>query len=231
LATDSWPFLYLQRPMIPGLNLRGIGIMAAIGIAFLLPFLWSRTDTPSMPTETRASNLGRLGQMFFLGAGFMLIETKAVVHMALLFGGTWIVNSVVFCAVLLMILVANLFVLSVRPRSTLPFYVGLAISLAVSAVVPMDAFLGWTRSLQIAASCALAFIPVFFAGVVFAVSFSESSDADRAFGANIAGALFGGLSEYSSMLLGFQYVVLVALVFYAASWLASRAARPGEVPA
>src|SRR5262249_19427627 len=96
LATDSWPVLYLQPPMIPGLNLRGIGIMAAIGLAFLLPFLWSRTDTPSMPTETRASNLGRLGQMFFLGAGFMLIETKAVVHMALLFGGTWIVNSVVF---------------------------------------------------------------------------------------------------------------------------------------
>ena len=35
------------------------------------------------------------------------------------------------------------------------------------------------------------------------------------FGANIAGAMFGGLSEYSSMLLGFQYVVLVAVVYYA----------------
>ena len=53
--------------------------------------------------------------MFFLGAGFMLIETKAVVQMALLFGSTWIVNSIVFCAVLSMILVANLFVLVVRP--------------------------------------------------------------------------------------------------------------------
>ncbi len=61
--------------------------------------------------------------MFLLGAGFMLVETKAVVHMALLFGGTWIVNSVVFCAVLVMILAANLFVLTgaaalARCRST-----------------------------------------------------------------------------------------------------------------
>ena len=52
--------------------------------------------------------------MFFLGAGFMLVETKAVVHMALLFGGTWIVNSVVIFAVLVMILVANLFVAIVQ---------------------------------------------------------------------------------------------------------------------
>ena len=46
--------------------------------------------------------------MFFLGAGFMLVETKAVVHMALLFGGTWIVNSVVIFAVLVMILAGQL---------------------------------------------------------------------------------------------------------------------------
>ena len=45
--------------------------------------------------------------------------------MALLFGGTWMVNSVVFCAVLVMILSANLFVLAVRPRSLAPFYIGL----------------------------------------------------------------------------------------------------------
>ena len=52
--------------------------------------------------------------MFFLGAGFMLLETKGVVHMALLFGCTWIVNSVVFFAILVMILCANLFVLTLQ---------------------------------------------------------------------------------------------------------------------
>ena len=134
----------------------------------------------------------------------MLIETKAVVQMALLFGSTWLVNAIVLCAVLVMILCANLFVLAVRPRSLTPFYVGLLVSLVANVIVPMDLFLGLPRGQQIAASCLLAFTPILFAGVVFAVSFSQAADPGRAFGMNIAGAMMGGLSEYSSMLLGFQ---------------------------
>ena len=221
LATDAWTFLYLQRPMIPALSLRGIAIMGTIGLLFLLPFL--RRATSIADAGARVSDARFLAQMFFLGAGFMLVETKAVVHMALLFGGTWIVNSIVFCAVLVMILAANLFVLAKRPRSLVPYYVALVVSLLVNAVVPLDAFLGWSRTLQIAGSCLLAFAPIFFAGIVFAVSFSHAADADRALGANIAGAMFGGLAEYSSMLLGFQYVVLLAVAFYACSAAASYA--------
>ena len=222
LPTDSWPFLYLQYPMIPQLNLRGMGIMGVIGLLFIAPFMRARTNAFTV-RESGGSTLGFLGRMFFLGAGFMLIEAKAVVQMALLFGGTWIINSIVFCAVLLMILAANLLVLIFRPKSTLTFYVGLLVSLVAATVVPMDAFLGWTRNLQIAGSCALAFTPVFFAGVVFALSFDRAPDADRAFGANVAGALFGGLCEYSSMFLGFQYVGVVAVAFYVVSWLVIRA--------
>jgi hypothetical protein len=214
LATDAWPFLYLQHPMIPSLSLRGMAIMGTVGVLFLLPFVRRRASDATAGVD-RASSVGFLAQMFFLGAGFMLIETKAVVQMALLFGSTWMVNSIVFCAVLAMILVANLFVLTVRPESVKPFYVGLILSLIVGAIVPMDAFLGLSRSLQITGSCLFAFTPIFFAGIVFAASFSHATDADRAFGANIAGAMFGGLSEYSSMLLGFQYLVLLAVVFYA----------------
>jgi hypothetical protein len=214
LPTDAWPFLYLRSPMIPALSLRGMAVMGTLGALLILPFY-----PRSAPATHERSNQGMpfLVQMFCLGAGFMLLETKAVVQMALLFGSTWMVNSIVFCAVLVMILLANLFVLAVRPRSVAPFYVGLAVSLVASAVIPLDAFLGWSRGLQIVGSCALAFMPVVFAGVVFAISFSRAVDADRAFGANVAGAMAGGLAEYSSMLLGFQYVVLVALGFYVVS--------------
>ena len=215
LPTDAWPFLYLRGPMIPALNLRGMAVMGVLGALFLVPFIRRRSDSPGASGER---GVGFLAQMFFLGAGFMLIETKAVVQMALLFGSTWMVNSIVFCAVLTMILVANLLVILVRPRSLVPYYVGLALSLAASAVVPLDAFLGLSRGLQVAGSCALAFTPILFAGVIFAMSFRHAADADRAFGANVAGAMVGGLSEYTSMLLGFQYVVLVALAFYALSW-------------
>ena len=48
----------------------------------------------------RCGGRGPAARMFFLGAGFMLLETKGVVHMALLFGSTWMVNSIVFFAIL-----------------------------------------------------------------------------------------------------------------------------------
>jgi hypothetical protein len=50
-------------------------------------------------------------------------------------------------------------------------------------------------------------------------------------GANIAGAMFGGLAEASSMLLGFQYLVLVAMAFYVLSaLLAKRSADSLSTP-
>jgi peptidoglycan biosynthesis protein MviN/MurJ (putative lipid II flippase) len=73
------------------------------------------------------------------------------------------------------------------------------------------------RSIQILGSCLLVFAPILFAGIIFADSFKRTANPDRAFGINIAGAMVGGLAEYSSMLLGFQYVALVALMFYAMS--------------
>lgn len=214
LATDDWPMLYLREPIIPGLSQRGAAIMGTIALLLLAPFL-----RRSAAAAGASDSTGALVQMFFLGAGFMLVETKAVVHMALLFGGTWIVNSVVFFAVLVMILLANLFVFAVKPQRLGPYYAGLFLSLTVSALVPMEYFLGMDRSVQIAGASALAFVPILFAGVIFAVSFSGVAEADRAFGANIAGAMFGGLAEYSSMVLGFRYLLFVALGLYALSLL------------
>src|SRR5436189_1901736 len=104
--------------------------------------------------------------MFFLGAGFMLLETKGVVHMALLFGSTWIVNSIVFFAILVMILMANLFVLAVKPKNLWPYYGLLGAALLVNALVPMAWFLKWDVTVRTILSCAVVFIPVFFAGVI-----------------------------------------------------------------
>ncbi|MGH6628322.1 MAG: spermidine synthase, partial [Burkholderiales bacterium] len=207
--SDDWPFLYLRQSMIPNLSWRGMGIMGALGVLLLFIFL-----------PKRAGRLGRFSfnpRMFFLGAGFMLVETKAVVHMALLFGSTWMVNSVVFFAILVMILLANFFALKFRPEGLRSYYAALFVALALNVVIPLDFFLGMNRSVQVIASCLLVFIPILFAGVIFVVSFSHSIEPDRDFGANTAGAMLGGLAENSSMLLGFQHLVLVAVAFYVLS--------------
>src|ERR1041384_8031262 len=134
-ATDDWPFLYLRRPMIPALTLRGMAIMA--GLALLLLFLFRPRHR-----EARGQGLAFNAQMFLLGAGFMLIETKAVVLMALLFGSTWLVNSVVFFAVLVMILLANLWTLKRPPARLWPYFIGLLLTLLLNCVVPLVYFMG-----------------------------------------------------------------------------------------
>lgn len=233
VATDDWPFLYLRRPMVPDLSLRGAAIMGAIALLMLGWFVpprprdiapkWWREMALVWNYWTIWGKDARPwtfdGRMFYLGAGFMLVETKAVVHMALVFGSTWMVNSVVFLAVLVMILLANLFVLKFRPTRLGFYYAGLAAALLLNVAVPLNFFLGWPAALQMLASCLLVFAPVLFSGVIFAVSFSRTAEADRAFGFNIAGAMLGGLVEYTSMLLGFRYLLLVALAFYVLSAL------------
>jgi Spermine/spermidine synthase domain len=206
---DDWPFLYLREAVIPTFNVRGIVMIALISLAILFAFA---------PRRRVRLNW----QMFFLGAGFMLLETKSVVHMALLFGATWMVNSIVFFAILIMILGSNLFVLAARPRTPWPYYALLVASLVVNVLVPMSAFLALPGSQKVVASCAVVFVPIFFAGIIFGMTFRDSRHPDVDFGSNIAGAVLGGLSEHFSLMVGFNHLLVIAIVFYLLSAVLSR---------
>jgi spermidine synthase len=218
LPTDDWPFLYLREATIPGLNWRSMALVAALSLVVLFAFAPVRTARPN-------------ARMFFLGAGFMLLETKGVVHMALLFGSTWVVNSIVFFAILVMILLSNLFVLAWKPRALWPYYLLLSAALLVNAIVPMSYFLNLPGTAKIVASCAVVFVPIFFAGVIFATTFGESRHPDIDFGSNIAGVILGGLTENFSMMVGFDHLLLVAVAFYFFSAiLGNRLPKTGSVP-
>ncbi|CAN5167384.1 hypothetical protein BH11PLA2_BH11PLA2_26480 [soil metagenome] len=214
VATDDWPFLYSRRPGIPGLTWRGVGLVLLLSAGLWFAFVGRGGAGMKV-----ASEKGLMFRSFLLGAGFMLVETKAVVHMALLFGSTWKVNTFVFAAVLMMSLAGNLYAGWVKPKNLVPYYIGLIAALIMNVLVPLDAFLGLDMVVQVLASCTLAFLPIAFAGVIFATSFAHAKNPDRVFGANVAGALIGGLAENLSMVLGFRYLLLVALAFYALSSL------------
>ncbi len=210
--TDDWPFLYLRRPMIPALNLRGMALVALLSVIILLVVAPVRRVRPN-------------GQMFFLGAGFMLLETKGVVHMALLFGATWMVNSIVFFSILTMILCANVYVSAVRPGRLWPYYCLLLCALGLNSVIPMADFLSLPGIAKVVVSCAFVFLPVFFAGVIFAREFQASTQPDVDFGSNIGGIILGGLSEYLSLVLGFNHLLWVAIGYYVLSAIARGARR------
>lgn len=201
LPTDDYPFLYLRDPAIPGLNVRGMLMVAVLSLALLFTLAPVKTARPD-------------GRMFFLGAGFMLLETKGVVHLALLFGSTWMVNSIVFAAILIMALASNLYVRWMNPRRLWPYYIGLLGTLALNLAVPMTSFLALPGALKVVLSCLVVFVPVLFAGVVFAASFRDSPRPDLAFGSNIGGAILGGLSENLSLVVGFNNLLIVAMVYY-----------------
>ncbi len=208
---DDWPFLYLRDKTIPkNPGLVGMALIGGLSFLILIVFTW-----PVWFSRNPNQRRGRFNfQMFFLGAGFMLLETKGVVHMALLFGSTWSVNSVVFFAILVMILLANLFVITFKPRNLWIWYGLLGIALVAGAFIPMNYFLAMSPTPRTVLSCAVFFIPVFFAGVIFATSFRESQRPDVDFGSNVAGIILGGLSEQLSLIIGFNKLLLVALGFY-----------------
>ena len=210
VAEDVWPFLYLRNPMIPGLSWRGIAVIGLLSLGMLTLFGW----------RSARGQLTRLDAgMFLLGAGFMLLETKAVVHMALIFGSTWIVNTVVFSAVLVMILAANLWVLKRKPAGVTPFYFVLLAALIVNIALPLDSFLGWPQIVQGIAAGALVLSPILCAGVIFAKLFEKAARPERALAYNTAGAILGGLAETCSLLIGFQWLLAVAGAIYLASWV------------
>ena len=137
----------------------------------------------------------------------------------LLFGSTWAVNSVVLSGVLAMILASNAVALWMSPGRLWVGYVGVVSALSLAVLVPSGVFLGVAAFPRLAGSILLVFAPILFAGVIFALSLRQTVALHQAFGANIAGAVFGGLAEYNSMLIGFRRLLLVAALslFYAGS--------------
>ena len=80
LATDNWPFLYMRAPDLPR---HYLAALALVLIVSALAVWLARGQTPASAWSWH---------FFFLGAGFMLLETKSIVQFALLWGSTWLVG-------------------------------------------------------------------------------------------------------------------------------------------
>jgi hypothetical protein len=166
--------------------------------------------------------MGRYLDLFWMGGAFLLLETKNVVQFALLFGTTWFVNSLVFAGVLLSVLAAVEVARRIElPRPTL-LYGGLLVALAVSWAVPQETLLGLTPVLRFVVAAVLAFAPIFLANLVFAQRFREVGSSTTAFGANLLGAIVGGVLEYLSLVTGYRFLLVLVAVLYGLAFLFGR---------
>ena len=104
---------------------------------------------------------------FFLGAGFLLLEAQIISKMALLFGTTWVVNSIVIAG-LLMLIVASNFLVQWKPRTPVVIgYLGTLLTIVVGYFVPLELLFFQSFWMKALAATALLCLPVFFAGIIF----------------------------------------------------------------
>jgi hypothetical protein len=164
--------------------------------------------------------------LFFMGAAFLLLETKSVATFALLFGTTWLVNALVFTGVLLTVLAA---VETTRRLRTPPLpvvFAGILAALALAWVVRPGYLLGLPFAPRLLAATALAFLPIFLANVAFAKRFADTADSQEAFGVNLLGAIVGGCLEYAALRTGYNnLLILTAALYLIAFSLLPKAAR------
>jgi len=220
-ATDDWPFMYLRAPAFPAVYLAGLAMVAVIALGLVFGL------------APRAARSGFNGHMFFLGAAFMLLETHSLVTFSLLFGSTWLVNSLVFFAILCSVILAVFLSARFPIRPSPPLYGVLLAGLLLAYLVPGDALLAiQSAPVRYTVASAVAFLPVFLANLVFAGSFKLTGvSADIAFASNLIGIMVGGMLEYTSLLLGYRNLLLFVMAFYVMSALLLRGSRvPAAVP-
>jgi hypothetical protein len=209
-ATDDHPFPYLRTPSIPGFYL------ATILLILLAAIVMVRLAAGPLKPMARYTDL------FFMGAAFLLLETMYVVRFALFFGTTWFVNALVFAGVLLSVLLAVEVSKHITFRKPVRLYVVLVAFLAMAYLVHP----GWVLSLAIperflVAIC-LAFAPIFMANLVFTQRFKDVGSSTIAFGANLLGAMVGGLLEYSALIVGYRALLVVVAILYGLAFVFGR---------
>jgi hypothetical protein len=206
-ATDDWPLMYLRDPALPWVYIAGLAMVGVIALGLIFGLA---------PGSARR---GFSPHMFFLGAAFMLLETRSLVTFALLFGSTWLVNSLVFFAILCSVMLAVLVSSKFPVRPSVPLYALLIGALLLVYFLPQEVFLSiGVLPLRYALASLVAFLPIFIANLVFAGSFKGTgSSADVAFASNLIGIMVGGMLEYVSLLTGYQNLLLLVIVFYVLS--------------
>ena len=206
LPSDDWPFFYLEKKMYPETYLMLLALV--VGIAFCLV----RNLLPSQALQSS------MVPFFFLGGGFMLIETKAITELGLLFGNTWQVVGITIISVLVMAYLANIFASRLSRQVMTLSFVGLFAVLLVGYAVAVHGISASTlpaRMLMVAILVG----PLFFSGLVFSMLLKSTENISGAMAYNLMGAMLGGALEYNSMRFGFSSLYLIAVGLYGLAWI------------
>src|SRR5439155_5910121 len=215
-ATDDWPFLYMRSRQLPRHYVAALALVLTVSALAVWLARGDRGQTRRGPPTPWSWHF------FLLGAGFMLLETKSIVQFALLWGSTWSSASLAIASVLVMALASALVASRIEIRRTAPIAAALIGLIALNYVLPVGRVSFSSRAAESIFYGALVFSPVFFAGLLFSRSFRQSSSTAADFGANLLGAMIGGVAEYLSLLAGYRFLLILVGGCYLVAVLLNR---------
>jgi hypothetical protein len=209
-AIDDWPFLYIQKPHIPSGYLTVL-----LTILLMVYFLISKVIKKPLYKFIKLN-------YFFLGVGFFLMETKSIVQFSLLFGATWLTNSLVTIAILISVFLATQLAVNIKISSTKTLYTALFLALCVQYFFPINTLLGINPILRYLTVSVVTFAPVFIANVIFSFTFKGSKENSINFASNMFGAVVGGVLEYLALIMGYRNLILIIALCYLLAFSAKR---------
>ena len=222
VATDDWPYIYLESPGIPLLY----GLLAVMLLALFV------LGTKRLRIRGLVTGWDRTHwHFFFLGAAFLLLEVQNISKASVALGNTWVVNAVIISGILAMVLIANYAVARFPKVPSGPIYGALLLICLALWAVDVARFNGLPTVTKGVLVAGLTSLPMLFSGIVFIRSFSAVVGKGEALGANLIGALVGGLLQSITFVVGIRaLIVLVALLYLAAYATRPRAVRKVRPP-
>ena len=210
VSTDDWPFFYMPRRIYPVSYLIMGALVLALSVFMFSRFLDGRPQFGSTP-------------FFFLGAGFMLIETKGVTELGLLFGNSWEVIGIAIVAILVMAFLANWAVMRYTIERSSITYVLLLLSLGIGWWIARTGGLpsNWLGRIGLAIVLTS---PMFFSGILFSTWLRARGTISGVMAMYLFGAMVGGLLVYNSMYFGFQFLYILAAGLYVVAILCQKVA-------
>lgn len=209
VSTDDWPFLYMPAKVYPFTYLSIIFVLLLFSIYFL-----------NRLVKIKPSNFS--AACFFLGAGFMLVETKGITEIAKIYGSTWMVVSIVIAAVLLMSFIANIIVMKNFKISSSLTYTLLLASLMFGYYLFTRGQSYISPNLNKVIMPIVLTLPIIFSGIAFSKELLKLQSVSQALSSNILGAMVGGFLEYNSMYFGFSSLYIFAGVIYLSAFVFSK---------
>jgi spermidine synthase len=210
LVTDDWPYIYLENPHIPMVYYL---LAALLGALFF--WGWRRLQAPQLFAGWSRGHW----HFFFFGAAFLLLEVQNISKAAVVLGNTWWVNAVIISGILATLLLAN-GIAARFPNLSERWVWGLLTGTCLGLYgLDISRFGGLPFVLKAGLVGALTSLPMLFSGVLFTRAFAAASRKDTALGANLMGALAGGVLQAVTFITGMKFLLLLVATFYGCAYL------------